>query len=83
MIINTLNGFLAYKYRHNEAFFVVCIEMTYIVFSGLYSTLPSAIYSTFGPKQGPRAYALILAGGTFTALTSYLDQHFLHDLIGS
>ena len=83
MIVNTLNGILAYKYRHNEVFFVICIELTYMVFSGLYSTLPSAIYKTFGPKYGPGAYALILAGGTMTALTSYIYQHFLYDLIGS
>ena len=44
MAINTLNGLLVYRFRHNEVFFVLCIEMTYIVFSGMYSMLPTATY---------------------------------------
>ena len=44
--------------------------------------LPTATYQTFGPKQGPRAYAVILLGGTICAFTSYIEQHFLYDLIG-
>lgn len=73
MIINALNGLLVYRYRHNEAFFVLCIELTYVVFSGIYSMLPTATYETFGPKQGPRAYAVILLGSTVCAFTSYLE----------
>ena len=82
MALNTLNGLLVYRFRHNEVFFVLCIEMTYIVFSGMYSMLPTATYQTFGPKQGPRAYAVILLGSTVCAFTSYLEQHFLYDIIG-
>lgn len=73
MIINTFNGLFAYRFRENEALYIICIELTYMVFSGLYSTLPSATYKTFGPKQGPRAYAFILVGGTITSVTSYID----------
>ena len=44
--------------------------------------LPTATYQTFGPRQGPRAYAVILLGGSISALTSYIEQHFLYELIG-
>ena len=73
MTVNALNGLLSYRYRHNEALFVISIELTYIVFSGVYSILPTATHVTFGPKQGPRAYAVILLGGTICAFTSYLE----------
>ena len=53
-----------------------------MVFAGIYSILPVATYQTFGKKQGPRAFAVILMGNTLGAVTSYFYQHFLYDLIG-
>jgi len=82
MAINALNALLVYRFRYNQAVFCLCIELMYMVFAGIYSILPIATYQTFGPKQGPRAFAVILMGNTLGAVTSYIDQHFLYDLIG-
>jgi Na+/melibiose symporter-like transporter len=50
MAINALNGFLVYNFRYNQIAYLICVELMYMVFGGIYSILPVATTQTFGQK---------------------------------
>lgn len=52
MIVCTINSLICYPARNIEWLYFVCIQLNYFVMAGIFSTFPTPVAKTFGPRYG-------------------------------
>ena len=58
--------------------YVCCVFMNYFQLGGLFAIFPTSVIKTFGMKQGPQVYAVIIYANVFaSALNIFMTRYLL------
>ena len=63
-----ITSFSCYAVRHITSLYFVTIQLNYLVSAGIFALFPTAVYNTFGSEMGPRIYAVVLLGSSFSSV---------------
>jgi len=77
LLVNLVLSMICYVSRYNTPVYFVCILFTYSIFAGIFSTYPTAVTNTFGPKYGGQVYAIVVFAGSLCSIFNYLQVKYL------
>jgi MFS family permease len=77
MVVQLINSLICFWAGRSGPAFFACVMLNYFSLGGLFAVFPGTVVRTFGKKQGPSVYVLVLIGSFLSSVLNIFATKFL------